>query len=80
MYLLCMHVCSPLVQFLNILPRMPNRSLLSCSISIAQDTTYRVEMVLCASMEEGTEDFVVITCVLLSLLSDEYMFSSRTCT
>ena len=33
--------------------------------SIAQDTAYRVEMVLCAAMEEGTEGFVVITCVLL---------------
>ena len=28
MYLLCMHVCSPLVQFLYILPHMPNGSLL----------------------------------------------------
>ena len=34
-------------------------------VSIAQDTAYRVEMVLCAAMEEGTEGFVVIICVLL---------------
>ena len=34
-------------------------------VGIAQDTAYRVEMVLCAAMEEGTEGFVVITCVLL---------------
>ena len=34
-------------------------------VGIAQDTTYRVENVLCAAMEEGTEGFVVITCVLL---------------
>ena len=26
-----------------------------CKVGIAQDTTYRVEMVLCAAMEEGTE-------------------------
>ena len=49
-------------------------------VGIAQDTAYRLEMVLCAAMEEGTERFVVITCVLLCLLSNEYMFSSRTCT
>ena len=34
-------------------------------VGIEQDTTYHVEMVLCAAMEEGTEGFVVITCVLL---------------
>ena len=28
MYLLCTHVCSPLVQFLYILPHVPNESLL----------------------------------------------------
>ena len=33
-------------------------------VGIAQDTAYHVEMVLCAVMEEGTEGFVVITCVL----------------
>ena len=33
-------------------------------VGIAQDTAYRMEMVLCAAMEEGTEGFVVITCVL----------------
>ena len=37
----------------------------SLARGIAQDTVYCVEMVLCAAMEEGTEGFVVITCVLL---------------
>ena len=37
----------------------------SLAHGIAQDTVYCVEMVLCAAMEEGTEGFVVITCVLL---------------
>ena len=26
-----------------------------CKVDIAQDTTYRVEMVLCAAMEEGIQ-------------------------
>ena len=34
-------------------------------VGIAQDTMYRVVMVLCAAIEEGTKGFVVITCVLL---------------
>ena len=36
-----------------------------CKVGIAQDTAYRVEMVLCAAMEEGPKGFVVTTCVLL---------------
>ena len=37
----------------------------SLARGIAQDTVYRVEMILCVAKEEGTEGFVVITCVLL---------------
>ena len=85
--------------------RQPWRTVLRMrKIGIAQDTAYRVEMVLCAAMEEGTESNpinledwrgvglaegcasnpIVLddedSFASLWLLSDEYMFSSRTCT
>ena len=47
---------------------MEMRQSLARGIAHAQGrycTRHRVEMVLCMAMEEGTEGFVVITCVLL---------------
>ena len=58
MYLLCMHVCSPLVQFLYILLHMPNRSLLL--LTLGAHAQRGLQYLVCVSVTQHLTFHVII--------------------